>query len=74
MGGGICIPGVGTLKHIRTSAVVHGVLIRVFVVICTSGSGSVPAIVQAAGCGGWHGFQLQGGSDTQDVGGTGSLG
>ena len=30
MGGGICISGVGTLKHIRTSAVVQGVLIRVF--------------------------------------------
>ena len=30
MGGGICIPGVGTLKHIRTSAVAQGVLIRVF--------------------------------------------
>ena len=74
MGGGICIPGVGTLKHIRTSAVVQGVFIRVIVVICTSGSGSVPAIVQAAGCGGWHGFQLQGVPDTQDVGGTGSLG
>ena len=74
MVGGICIPGVGTLKQLRTSAVVQGVLIRVFVVICTSGSGSVSAIVQAAGCGGRHGFQMQGVSDTQDVGGTGSLG
>lgn len=30
MGGGIWIPGVGTLKHNRTSTVVQGVLIRVF--------------------------------------------
>ena len=30
MGGGIWISGVGTLKHIRTSVVVQGVLIRVF--------------------------------------------